>query len=109
DHVLPIVRARRASGDEREDLISFMQNVELEGQRFTDEEITGFVRMLLLAAAETTSRSFANLLIMLFENPEAMEKVRADRSLINKAITESMRLDPVATNLARIAAQDMEV
>jgi cytochrome P450 len=38
-----------------------------------------------------------------------MEKVRRDRALISKAITETMRLDPVAGNLARIAARDMEV
>lgn len=109
DHVLPIVRARRAAGDGGADLIAFMLNAELDGERFTDEEIANFVRMLLLAAAETTSRSFANLLVMLLERPDTLERVRANRSLIGKAITESMRLDPVATNLARIAARPMEV
>ncbi|MDB5685627.1 MAG: hypothetical protein JWR77_216, partial [Rhizorhabdus sp.] len=109
EHVLPIVQARRASGEERDDLIGFMQKVELDGQRFTDEEITHFVRMLLLAAAETTSRSFANMMVLLFENPEILEKVKANRSLIGKTITETMRFDPVAGNLARIAAKDMEV
>lgn len=109
EHVLPIVQARRASGEDRDDLISFMMKVELDGKRFTDEEITGFVRMLLLAAAETTSRTFGNMMIMLLGHPETLEKVRADRSLIGKAIVESMRFDPVATNLARIAACDMEV
>ena len=109
EHGLPIVRARRAAGTSTNDLIGFMQSIEVDGKRFTDEEITGFLRMLLLAAAETTSRTFANLMIMLLERPEEMEKLRADRKLLGKAITESMRLDPVATNLARIAARDMEV
>jgi cytochrome P450 len=109
EHVLPIVQARRASGEEREDLIGFMQKVEHDGQRFTDEEITHFVRMLLLAAAETTSRSFANMMVLLFDHPEIMERVRQDRKLIPKAITETMRIDPVAGNLARIAARDVEV
>lgn len=108
-HVLPIVQARRASGEERDDLIGFMLRTEVDGQRFTDEEITSFVRMLLLAAAETTSRSFANMMIMLLQRPAVLERVRADRSLIPKTITETMRLDPVATNLARIAACDMTV
>lgn len=109
DHVLPIVRARRAEGAQGHDMIAFMLNAELDGQRFTDEEVTAFVRMLLLAATETTSRSFANMMVMLLDRPDVMERLRADRTLIPKAITESMRLDPVATNAARIAATDMEV
>jgi cytochrome P450 len=109
EHVLPIVQARRAAGGGRDDLIGYMQTVELDGQTFSDEEITHLVRMLLLAAAETTSRSFANMVLMLLERPDILDKVRRDRSLIPKAVTETMRLDPVAGNLARIAAKDMTV
>src|SRR5690606_41651774 len=81
----------------------------MDGNKFSDDDIATFVRMLLLAAAETTSRSFANMLVLLFQYPEELEKVKANRKLISKAITETMRLDPVAGNLARIAAKDMEV
>jgi cytochrome P450 len=109
EHILPIVQARRASGGGQDDLIGFMQTVEFDGQTFTDEEITNLVRMLLLAAAETTSRSFSNMMLMLLERPDIMDKVRQDRKLIPKAVTETMRLDPVAGNLARIAAKDMMV
>jgi len=65
--------------------------------------------MLLLAAAETTSRNFANMMVLLFEHPEIMDKVRRDHSLSPKAVTEMMRFDPVASNLARVAARDTEV
>ena len=109
EHVLPIVKAKRASGIDGDDLISFMLRAEMDGQTFTDEEVTHFVRMLLLAAAETTSRSFANMMVLLFEHPEIMEQVRQDRSLIVKAIVETMRFDPVAGNVARVAVKDMEV
>lgn len=109
DHVLPIIKSRRAEAEQRDDLIGFLLCVESEGVKFTDEEITTFVRMLLLAAAETTSRSFANMLVQLFDNPEVLERVRNDRSLIPKTITETMRLEPVAAYLARIAAKDMQV
>src|SRR5690554_1210132 len=108
-HVMPIVSARRASAEKRDDLIGYMLDVEMDGNKFSDEDIATFVRMLLLAAAETTSRSFANMLVLLFQYPEELEKVKANRKLISKAITETMRLDPVAGNLARIAAKDMEV
>jgi cytochrome P450 len=45
----------------------------------------------------------------LFKNPAVMERVRADRSLIPKALTESMRLEPVAGHLARLAARDTDI
>lgn len=108
-HVMPIIAARRASGEERDDLIGFLLKVEYEGKQFTDEQITTFVRMLLLAAGETTSRTFANMMVQLLEHPEEMEKLRQDRSLIPQAITETMRLEPTAAFLARISDKDMEV
>ena len=108
-HVLPIIQARRASGDNRDDLIGFMLDAELDGKKFSDVEITHFVRMLLLAAGETTSRSFANMLVQLFDNPQVLDRVRRDRSLISATITETMRLEPVAAFLGRIAINDVEL
>ena len=109
DTVLPIVQAYRRRGEMRADILGHMMQVEYEGKRFTDEEITLFVRMLLLAAGETTTRSFANMMVQLLENPEVLDEVRADRTLIPKAVTETMRRDPTAGAVARVAARDMEV
>lgn len=109
DTLLPIVQAYRARGEMRADILGYMMQVEYEGRRFTDNEITLFIRMLLLAAGETTTRSFANMMVQLLENPDVLEEVRADRTLIPKAITETMRRDPTAGAVARIAARDMEV
>jgi len=109
DTLLPIVQAYRERGEMRADILGHMMQVEHEGSRFTDDEITLFIRMLLLAAGETTTRSFANLMVQLLENPDVLEEVRADRTLIPKAVTESMRRDPTAGAVARIAARDMEI
>jgi cytochrome P450 len=48
-------------------------------------------------------------MVQLFAHPDVMDRLRVDRSLIGKAITETMRLEPVAAYLARLAAQDMEI
>jgi cytochrome P450 len=91
DTLLPVVKAYRARGDMRADILGHMMQVEHEGNRFTDEEITAFIRMLLLAAGETTTRSFANMMVQLLENPDVLEEVRNDRTLIPKAVSETMR------------------
>lgn len=109
DTVLPIVQAYRARGEMRTDILGHMMQVEYEGRHFTDDEITLFIRMLLLAAGETTTRSFANMMVQLLENPDVLKEVRADRTLIPKAITETMRRDPTAGAVARVAARDMEI
>jgi cytochrome P450 len=109
DTLLPIVQEYRARGEMRVDILGHMMQVEHEGERFTDEEITAFIRMLLLAAGETTTRSFANMMVQLLENPDVMEEVRQDRALIPKAVMETMRRDPTAGAVARIAARDLEI
>ncbi len=109
DTVMPIVKAYRARGEMCADILGHMMQVEYEGRQFSDDEITLFIRMLLLAAGETTTRSFANMMVQLLENPDVLEDVRADRTLIPKAISETMRRDPTAGAVARIAARDMEV
>ncbi len=107
--ILPIVAARRAAGTDGDDVISYMMRTEIDGKRFDDNDITAFVRMLLLAAGETTTRAFGNMMVQLLERPDVMEEIRQDRSLITKAINETMRRDPTAAALARIADKDMVV
>jgi cytochrome P450 len=109
DTLFPIVQAYRQRGEMRADILGHMMQVEHDGHRFTDEDVTLFIRMLLLAAGETTTRSFANMMVQLLEFPDVLEEVRADRSLIPKAVMETMRRDPTAGAVARIAARDMEI
>lgn len=97
DPTLAAVQARRASGAEGSDLISRLIRAEFEGRSLNDHQITNFVRMMLPAASETTSRTFAIMMTHLFDHSEALERLRADRSLMRKVLDESVRHDAVAT------------
>ncbi len=109
DHVLPIVAQRRAEGSQGNDLIGRLLRTEHEGEKLSDEQVTDFVRMLLPAAAETTTRTFGSLMVLLLEHPELLDQIRQDRSLLPKAIDEAVRLEPVATFKARETARDVEI
>lgn len=109
DHVLPIVAQRRAEGSTGNDLIGRLLRTEHEGETLSDEQVTDFIRMLLPAAAETTTRTFGSLMVLLLERPELLARVRADRSLIGRAIDEAVRYEPVATFKAREAARDVTI
>jgi cytochrome P450 len=109
DVVKVVVSERRAEGATGDDLISRLINAQYEGRSLDDHEIATFVRSLLPAASETTTRTFGTLMSLLLQNPEVLERVRNDRSLVNKAIDEAVRFEPVATFKVRQASKDLEI
>jgi cytochrome P450 len=107
DYFAGILADRR--GAPREDVISLLAAAELDGQRLTDEEIFAFLRLLLPAGAETTYRSSSNLLLGLLENPEQLDALRRDRSLMRRAIEEGLRWEAPLTGIARLATRDADL
>jgi cytochrome P450 len=92
EYFIPILAARRA--EPRDDLISGLAHAEIDGEKLADEEIFSFLRLLLPAGVETTYRSTGNLLFGLLSNPDQLDAVRADPSLIPQAIEEAVRWEP---------------
>jgi cytochrome P450 len=109
DHCIKLVRKRRAEGYAGDDLIGQLLRASFESRTLNDDEITQILRQFLPAAAETTTRSFANMLVYLLREPELMEAVRRDRKLIARAMHETMRVDPAPQYLARQCARDVEI
>ena len=71
--------------------------------RLSDDDIISFSRLLLLAGGGTTYRQLGITIFALLSNPEQLEALRADRSLMQAAIEESVRwncTDPVFHRLA---------
>ncbi len=90
-------------------LIDAMILAEVDGQRLSLEEVVRFCITLMIAGAETTMYFIGNVLNAMVEFPEATEQLRADRSLIQAFIDETMRLTGPPQRLFRIANQDVEV
>ncbi|MEO3760824.1 cytochrome P450 [Mycobacterium sp. B14F4] len=95
--------------DDAEDLISALLRAEVDGQRLTPEEIVRFCVTLVVAGSETTTFLIGNLLHALAREPEITARIRADRTLLNVFIEETMRLDGPPQRLFRIATRDVEV
>jgi cytochrome P450 len=92
-----------------EDLISILANTEVDGQQLDDEAILAFARLLAPAGAETTYRSSSNLLFGLLSNPDQLDAIRKDRSLIPQCIEEGVRWEPPLLTIMRTATRDTEV
>lgn len=107
--VLEVVKKKRAAGADGDDLISRLLRAEYEGEKLDDHQVTTFVRSLLPAAGETTTRTFSSVMTMLLTRPELVERVRNDRTLIPKLIDEAVRFEPMSTFKVRQASKDVEI
>ncbi len=104
DYLEPVVESRRA--EPRDDLISLLAHRELEGTRLTNDEIIAFCRLLLPAGAETTYRAASNMMVGLLCNPDQLEAVNQDRSLMTAAVEESLRWETPLVGIGRTAIAD---
>jgi cytochrome P450 len=107
EYFAPILEARRA--EPKDDLISRLAQAEIDGEKLEDEEIYSFLRLLLPAGVETTYRSLGSLLLALLSDPEQLDAIRADRSLLPQAIEEGVRWEPPLLTITRVATRDTEL
>jgi cytochrome P450 len=108
DAIMEVVVRRRAEGSQGDDLIGRLLRAEHQGRMLDDHEVTTFVRSLLPAAGETTTRTFSSVMTLLLTTPGLQDRVRADRSLVPKLIEEAVRFEPVATFKVRETAREVE-
>lgn len=93
----------------RDDIVTVLAEAEVDGVRLSDEQIFGFLRNLLPAGAETTSRSTASLAFGLLTHTDQLDAVRADRSLMPQAIEEGIRWETPLLNFIRETTCDTEL
>lgn len=91
------------------DIIGDLVAAEIDGEKLTDEAIIAFLRLLLPAGLETTYRSSGNLLHALLTNPEQLEMVYQDRSLIPVAMEEGLRYETPLTMVMRTTTREIEL
>lgn len=111
-YILEAVHARRgveeSQGELPDDLISALVLAEEDGERLRDGDIVNVVRQLLVGGNETTTSLITNVLARLMEDPSLLERVRADPSLADAAIEESLRFDAPVQGLFRTTTCPVE-
>ena len=106
-YFLDFITSRRANpGD---DLTSRLVQAEVDGERLADEEIIGFVGLLLIAGHITTTATLGNTVVTFQDHPDAAAEVRAGPALLPAAIEEVLRVRTPFPRLARITRVDTEV
>ncbi len=73
------------------------------------DQIVSNAAVLLFGGIETTEGMIANAFYFLFTNPEMLDVVRADPTLLPAVIEESLRLEPAAAVVDRYAVRDTQL
>lgn len=92
DYALQHIRQRRKAP--REDLISRLTLAEVDGEGLDDEEILGFVLLMLMAGHVTTTLSLGNMMLCLDDQPDVLRAVQADPDFASAVVEESLRHRP---------------
>ncbi len=75
----------------------------------TRDEVVSNAAVFLFGGIETSEGMTANVLRHLLLCPDALAAVRADRSLVDAAMEESLRLEPAAARVDRYATVDAQI
>ncbi len=103
------IRERRAAGCDRDDLFDTILRGRVEGRPLTDQQLIGYLLLLIAAGNETTRNATSGAVIALIEHPEQRDLLCADPSLLPSAIEEILRWTSPVIQFLRTATQDFEL
>ncbi|QUQ65084.1 cytochrome P450 [Kutzneria sp. CA-103260] len=90
-------------------LTSKLCRVSVDGESLTDQEMVGFVALLLVAGHITTTALIGNATIILDRHPDAAEALRGDPSKLPVALEEVLRFLPPFNELGRRTTAEVEL
>jgi len=93
----------------REGLIQSFLTAEIDGDRFTEEEIIANTIVTMVGGQETTTNLIGNGVLTLLRHPRELDRLKTDLSLIPSAVEEILRFEPPSQYTARLAPNDVEL
>jgi len=97
---------RREPGD---DLTTQLVQAEEAGSKLSNEELTANIILLFGAGHETTVNLIGNALLALHRNPDQLELLKSNLSLMPNAIEEFLRYDSSVQLTYHVAMEDVEI
>jgi cytochrome P450 len=106
DYCGALLDARRETpGD---DLVSTLIAAEQEGDRLSDVECVNLVLNVLIGGVDTTQAQLAHAIRLFCEHPDQWQLLRERPELVEAAVEEVVRFEPITPVTARITVEDIE-
>ncbi len=101
-----IAERRRKPSD---DLTTALLEAEIDSDRLTDEEVLGFLFLMVIAGNETTTKLLANAAFWGHRNPDQLSLIYSDLDRIPLWVEETLRYDTSSQLLARVVSGELNL
>ena len=101
--------ADRRAGPGDDDLAGALIAAESDGEQLTDDQVVGFLFLLIIAGNETTTKLLGNCLLAMQRFPTERAKVIADPARIPDAVEEILRYEGSTQVMARTLTRAVEL
>jgi cytochrome P450 len=105
DYFRAAVREQQARP--REGLVGALLRAEVDGDRFTEDEVIANCIVTMVGGQETTTNLIGNGVLSLLRHPDQLERLRRDPALLPSAVEELLRYESPSQHTARLAPEDV--
>jgi cytochrome P450 len=91
----------------KDDLVSALLEVELDGERLSDDDLAGFLFLMVVAGNETTTKLLGHCWYWAWKHPDQLAKPLADKARVVDWVEETVRYDASTQMLARTTTTDV--
>lgn len=102
-------KRRHPTSDVISDLVHADLAEEGDARKMDHAELLSILQQLLVAGNETTAHSLTAGMFYLISNPDQLEAVKNDASLIENLVEETLRFLTPSNNMWRVATRDTEL
>lgn len=110
-YFLKVIEEKRA--DPSDDVISDLVHADLadegDARKLNDAEMLSILQQLLVAGNETTAHTLTAGIYYLLQNPTEAEKLKADPSLVDNFVEETLRYLSPTNNMWRVATGPTDI
>ena len=92
-----------------DDLTTALLEAEIDGDRLTDDEVLGFLFLMVIAGNETTTKLLANAAFWGHRNPDQLVPLYQELDKIPLWVEETLRYDTSSQLLARVVAGELNL
>jgi hypothetical protein len=100
---------RQQSTRPTEGLIHALASAEVDGDRLSEEEVVANLIVTMVGGQETTTNLIGNGVLTLLRNPDQLQRLREDSTLMPSAVEELLRYESPSQHTARLAPVDMQL
>ncbi|WP_427165578.1 cytochrome P450 family protein [Streptomyces sp. C1-1] len=109
-YLTELIEDKRCAGPTGDLLSDLVRTTAEDGDRLSPGELRGMAFVLLIAGHETTVNLISGAVHTLLTHPDQLAALRADMSLVDAAVEETLRYEgPVENATFRFAAETLEI